>query len=429
VSAKKTDIPQIGKYLSGELDAKDMHELERQALDDPFLMDALEGYEGNNQNQQANLDALNNQLQQRIAQNKQRSLWPAIAIAASVLLVMTIGGLWLFHDTNSLRQGSGRILSDRVVITKTIRKPRIPVLKNSPPVNVNPTVLKPAHSHHLPVRQQISAGNEVLADQMEKSFSDTSYLGDTRVTKLPVKDSAPKANMLSEVVVIGYGTQKRTSVTGSVSAINPAPLQKSVQGRASGVSIADKVEKSSDSSKVRLIAGQVLSKSDGMPLPGVSVYVLGKNKGVLTDAQGHFSIQATKKDELTFTYIGFKQERVKVKEKDSLKVLLDESQMALAEVVVVPANGQENIKKAHPAAGWESFKRYLKEKAHSPDSKTGTVRLTFIVNPDNSLSNFKITKSLSFIADRQAIELIKQGPSWIHNQNENPELIKINVRF
>jgi hypothetical protein len=428
VSAKKTDILQIRKYLSGELDARGMHELERQALDDPFLMDALEGYEMNDQNQQTSLDALNSRLQQRIAQNKRRVLWPAIAIAASVLLILSVGGLWLFHNTNSSRQSSGRILSDRVAITKTIRKPSIPVLKN-PSLNENLTVLKPAHWQQHRIKQQISAGNEALGDQMGKSFPDTSHLSNTRMAKMAAKDTTPKANVLSEVVVVGYSTQKRAEVTGSLSVINAAPLHNNLQGRAPGINVAGKVDKSLDSVGIKPIAGQVLSKSDGKPIPGVSVSVIGQNRGVLTDANGRFNIQVTKKDELSIAYIGFKQERLKVKGKDSLKVLLAESQTSLAEVVVAGNSKQEHIKEAHPITGWDNFNYYLEDKAHSPDGKTGTVRLTFIVNPDNSLSDFKITKSLSVTVDQHAIELIKQGPSWIHNQNGKPEMIEVKVRF
>jgi hypothetical protein len=33
----------IEKYLKGELSPKEMHELEKKALSDPFLADALEG--------------------------------------------------------------------------------------------------------------------------------------------------------------------------------------------------------------------------------------------------------------------------------------------------------------------------------------------------------------------------------------------------
>ena len=39
------DILQIRKYLNGELNTRAMHELERRALDDPFLADSLEGFE------------------------------------------------------------------------------------------------------------------------------------------------------------------------------------------------------------------------------------------------------------------------------------------------------------------------------------------------------------------------------------------------
>ena len=55
MSNKKADISQIRKYLNGELNATAMHQLEQDALDDPFLMDALEGYEVNGKDQQANL--------------------------------------------------------------------------------------------------------------------------------------------------------------------------------------------------------------------------------------------------------------------------------------------------------------------------------------------------------------------------------------
>jgi hypothetical protein len=427
VSAKKTDISQIRKYLSGELDARGMHELERQALDDPFLMDTMEGYEGNNQNQQANLDSLNNLLQQRITQNKQRSLWPAIAIAASVLLVMTVGGLWLFHHPDPLNQGANRISANKVTVTKSTPKPSIPTLKN-PPVTEELTVLKPVGVKAI-VKRPIRAKQKAFTNQMQKSDFNKLGLADMRVAESKAKNDTSKVNMLSEVVVKGYSTLKKTEVTASVSVISAAPLQNKLQGRVAGINIAGKADKSSDSVGARSISGQVLSKSDGRPLPGVSVSVAGKSKGVLTDANGQFNIQVTKEDELGIAYIGFKSEHLKVKGKDSLKVLLAESQTSLAEVVVAGNNNIEQVKEAHPAIGWDNFNRYLKDKAESPNGKTGTVRLTFIVNSDNSLSDFKIIRSLSQIADQHAVELIKQGPLWIHNQNKKPELIKIDVRF
>jgi hypothetical protein len=66
VDKSRANILQIQKYLNGELDAKAMHRLEREAQDDPFLMDALEGYQGSTGNQQTNLDLLAGQLNARV---------------------------------------------------------------------------------------------------------------------------------------------------------------------------------------------------------------------------------------------------------------------------------------------------------------------------------------------------------------------------
>ena len=59
------DIIQIRKYLNGELNARAMHELERRALDDPFLADALEGFEHAPPDQEGNLAELTDRLRQR----------------------------------------------------------------------------------------------------------------------------------------------------------------------------------------------------------------------------------------------------------------------------------------------------------------------------------------------------------------------------
>ncbi len=97
---------QIRKYLNGELDAKAMHQLERRAQDDPFLMDALEGYENTRNDQYANLNEISKRLQQRIAPKQRRIIpWKYMAAAAAVLIFLTIGGLFLhnYQSANKIR--------------------------------------------------------------------------------------------------------------------------------------------------------------------------------------------------------------------------------------------------------------------------------------------------------------------------------------
>ncbi len=55
------------------------------------------------------------------------------------------------------------------------------------------------------------------------------------------------------------------------------------------------------------ISGKVSDKTGG--LPGVSVSIKGTALGVVTDANGDYSIQASGQATLVFSFIGFKNRR------------------------------------------------------------------------------------------------------------------------
>jgi TonB-linked SusC/RagA family outer membrane protein len=90
----------------------------------------------------------------------------------------------------------------------------------------------------------------------------------------------PRANSLNEVVVIGYGTQKRAAVTGSVSSVKAKDLEsmpvsrieQSLQGRISGVTIAQSSGAPGASSTVRIRGITSINNSnplyivDGVPI-------------------------------------------------------------------------------------------------------------------------------------------------------------------
>jgi len=118
VSTDKNDISQIGKYLKGKLDTRAMHQLEREAQDDPFLMESLEGYEAVGNDQQANLTELHNRLTERITPKKERNLiiWRILPIAASLLLMLGIG-YWYFTPKQAIKQVAA------VIKPKTVKQP------------------------------------------------------------------------------------------------------------------------------------------------------------------------------------------------------------------------------------------------------------------------------------------------------------------
>ena len=61
----------IQKYHNGLLSAKEMHEMEKAALDDPFLADALEGYAMPGVNVVSDIADLKNRLAERTERTKQ----------------------------------------------------------------------------------------------------------------------------------------------------------------------------------------------------------------------------------------------------------------------------------------------------------------------------------------------------------------------
>jgi TonB-linked SusC/RagA family outer membrane protein len=86
------------------------------------------------------------------------------------------------------------------------------------------------------------------------------------------------------------------------------------------------------------INGAVIARSDGQPLPGVSVRVKGTSTGTQTDPSGKFSISANVNDVLQFSYLGFNSQEVNIGSNNVLKVTLVEAANSLNEVVVTALN-------------------------------------------------------------------------------------------
>ena len=81
------------------------------------------------------------------------------------------------------------------------------------------------------------------------------------------------------------------------------------------------------------ISGQVTDES-GVPLIGVNISVKdGAN--TVTDIDGNYSIQAAPGTTLTFSYIGFLSQKVKVNDQRNINIQLVEDTKALNEVVVI----------------------------------------------------------------------------------------------
>ena len=79
----------------------------------------------------------------------------------------------------------------------------------------------------------------------------------------------------------------------------------------------------------------IVKDPNGQPVLGVTVVVPGTTRGTTTDADGRYTIEATTGETLNFSYIGYKQQTLRVNGQTRIDVTLEEDNTSLEEVVVV----------------------------------------------------------------------------------------------
>lgn len=88
----------------------------------------------------------------------------------------------------------------------------------------------------------------------------------------------------------------------------------------------------------RTITGTVTSAEDKLPIPGVSVKVVGSKSGAVTDAKGKFSVKLPSGSKtIEFTYLGYLSQQKTIGDQTNINVVLVGDAKSLSEVVVTGA--------------------------------------------------------------------------------------------
>lgn len=104
MSTEHPDSMMINAYLEGRLNHEEMHRLEKQALSDPFLWEALEGYEYT-ADPGIQLSILQRQLQERIVHLQENKkiydfTWQRLSVAASASVLFITAGILFWMNIN-----------------------------------------------------------------------------------------------------------------------------------------------------------------------------------------------------------------------------------------------------------------------------------------------------------------------------------------
>jgi hypothetical protein len=411
----KFSVEDIRKYLDGQLTDQEMQALEKAALEDPFLSDAIEGI-GESRNHASSFESdvadLQNRLTQHIRDKNRKSsivlVFSKWKIAASVIFVLGFTALIINYISNkSHRSEIAKSVKNNSGIEKSVSSP---VSKKADTSAKSSSVTLSANSD--------SDNRTIVSIQQTERVIKSGHKKLLILNRIKIPDSLIKKQDDRPAVYLSKASSDTiteptvlTSVAkndGSAPAVMARSAYKSLPGN--------------------YIKG-VVTDEKGNPIPNAAVSIKGAKKSVITDQTGFFKLYTIDPEfanQIIVNSVGYESFSEKLNSDSSYTNLiqLTPASTALNEVVI-KKNSTESV------IGWDAFRNYIdsNKKILTADSVLkGAEVISFIVNNKSELSAFKIEKSLSPTHDAEIIRLIKAAPP-LTITNGKKKRLRISISF
>lgn len=374
-------------YIRGLRKGKEAHRLEKESTQDPFLADAMDGYNQVEGNHEQRIEKLRMQVSAHSAKKKNTYAitW---SIAACLVIGFGISSYFLFLKKS---------MTDEVFIAEESVPAKLPET-TTPATPTNPAT--PAAPVTPRADKKEMSASAVIEPMMEEALEQTAELQEVAATMDTSESVSDKKMKMAKVVT--------------------PPNSNIIQGK--------------------------VTDEKGEPIIGASVAYKGTNIGTITNMNGEFSlVKKEGKKQLTAQFIGYDPVEIPVDTSQTMLIAMNENKQTLNEVVVVGYGTNKNKKSTtvvtakeqadkditpQPVIGKRKYQKYLKENLVRPtDEKCaqvkGKVVLTFLVNKEGRPFYIKVKESLCESSDKEAIRLIQEGPDWIYGNKS----VEITVKF
>lgn len=443
----------IQLYLSGKMLPAEMNALEKAALEDPFLAEAIEGFANADlKNLSADIESLKEKLNER-TRALVLPIWrrPHFIrnIAASAVLLIGIGFTLYFLNTpiespmavNSIKKDTTSSVKDLVHDEREkseSEKSAAPVTTDSNSsgyFNTSPDKTKKVEedfkksesrkAKQIPV--QPLNGNAAASNEPSKE------------KEIIVAAPAPEAALKSEAITKSDTTQP-SKVSAEYKSLDKA--------RVADNDIEMRSKRAADGeyyyTKSKPIKGKIRDNNN-KGVPFANIRILNSNRDIYADAAGNFSL--TSEDtavDVAVKSVGFVSKKASVSaNKRANTITMIPSENALEEIVANSNRFQNNKADstkiededdASPVDGWDNYDIYLANNLRVPieaitNDLHGEVELSFTVNKNGFLSDFKIEKGISPTCDKEAIRLVRDGPKWQLKKGLKYGTVKLSVSF
>jgi len=436
----------IRRYHSGEMSPQEQHALEKKALSDPFLAEALEGAGLVSPLEFSDdLKDLTSKIDKRTQERDDLQVAASAAKYASEEDSMNPSESK--NKTHSRWIWSLRIAAS-IALIALVYFAITPLFENEKQLALQNTTEEKQQIDSVP-DASIKKSDELIA-KTETKTSEKSTSKPEKVTESikPTEADLVSPSGAAAPALADRGEQEKEKISEDQLADVIAESQnvaeaKQPESKKEAAQVArSKSIASGFTSDQTIIQGKVVSAEDGTPLPGVNIIVKGTTTGTVTDMQGNYQLTSNSRDlTLVYSFIGMQTQEVKAKDQSELTVKLKSDQSQLSEVVVTgyspkkdDANHEPVVKLAEPVGGRRAYDKYLKNSLHYPQEALdnqikGRVIVQFIVRTDGSLDEFSVLHRLGYGCDEEVIRLVKEGPEWSPTTEDDvPVESKVQVR-
>ncbi len=450
----------IERYLRGRMDAKEMHSLERAALQDPFLADAIEGY------QHASFEQAYKHLADisagvwrgaepaRVVPMQVKALfnwWQAAAIVA-VIACISGGVFWLTHNgrdkqpqqivavsaKQNARQAQTTVGKAAISGADTVKAENVATAAKAHPgkviaANIKADTAETISLQLVAVPPVVPSPNVLAAKQKDTAtniYPGTALAG--RLAGLQVQtpvEADKKLYGLTDTIFggldeVGFRRAKKLETNKIAYNFSPAVAQ------AEALKENDKVKLFKTSGPTNNLQGIVLDENR-QALGNVLVYAPTAKQLVHTDGNGYFKLN-TADTQLTVlvSSAGYENSKALLTANSSNAIIIQQSPPFAKNKVEFLQFGSykkraklPTVDSLFPDGGWQSFREYVYKKLHKEKDMdtTGaeitylgnTVEIEFLVDENGIARDLKVTRGVNEKVDAKALEAVQQWPKWI----------------
>ena len=454
----------IEKYHRGQLSVKERHDLEKAALDDPFLADALEGFAFAGENALADLEELKQRLNERTERNKvipiekrERRVLPVLRVAAAIVVFVGAGLLvYQLQLNKNKKQIAEAKHTDNIVVVKP-DSPAVPVAPSG--TTTERFNFQATDTTKGKITKDV-AGNGLKTTTIKRGLGVVSTGENKLGPDALAKQTKPETNYAPVVTPPAKEVEEKTNLASASGKVAEKAISKeeTKDKSASDIVLNDEIKNRSaretDDFKKKSVQpdramdeqyyrNQTMYKFQGRVMdpsktgvPFANVTNTRDNVGTYTDALGNFTLTSTDSVlNVQVRSVGFENNVKQLRNNATIsnEVVLQEDRKNVDQRVVSSlrldsASRSRDIKSVitepEPAVGWVLYNSYIANNLNIPEdykagkTESALVQLSFEVDKNGEPTNFRVEKSLCSSCDKEAIRLIKAGPKWKRNANK-----------